>query len=296
MRDANNLVLRKIRSISLFSSILGGISIVSLLSDGFSIGWTSPFLSILKIYLFITDNISRVLVPILEPVFGFIAENIFLGFSYGDRWIDIFFLMFIYLGSRVKAYFAGGKYVRAGVMSLISSLICLICSVLASALPLVNGADVLLPTTIPLIGFLLYDLVYAVVGSTLDRGRKPWLNEFVRHLWFSVPMLVMCFCLVILFTIVFESSQNLTPYQNFIIIFAGYYVFISGYWAFKAFLHSVNRKNLSMGESVSERFWRSSATYVSLNVLLVVVTGLSMLVGNAGLKALGVASTKLLTG
>ncbi len=266
---------------------MGGISLVSLISSGFNIGWVEPLRKIVEQYLIITNTVRYAVEPFIVPAFNAFAEFFFLKITIGPRWPDVFLLMLIYLGSRVKSYFAGGRYVRALAMLMLSIGICIVSSCFSSSVNLSNLQGVLVATSIPLLGFLVYDLVYGCIGATMDRrNQATWFHEFKRHLAFSVPLVIVALLLnlvlAMLFVKVFRNS-----YQAFVMLFAIDYVVISGYWAIMSLHHARQRKNRNLGESTSERFWRSSATNVSLNVALVLFSAIAFMLFNAGLQQAG---------
>lgn len=269
-------------------SLLGGISAVSLVSSGFQVGWVEPMKKILEQYFVITNNIRHITEPYVVPVFQAIAAAFEVQLSLGPNWADILLLMMVYLGSRLKAYAADGKYVRSVFMLLVSIAVCLICASFGASNDLQSWTDAFRSSAVPLLGFLAYDIVYATLGAALDR-RAPvtWWNDFKRHLWFSVPLLAACASLNLLLIIFLVTSLGTSGYQAFILVFLVDYILISAYWLLRSVQSARRSENRDMGESVRERFWRSSATSVALNVAVVVVSAAAFMLSNAGLKAAG---------
>lgn len=266
---------------------MGGLSLISLVNSGFKVGWVEPLRKVVEQYLVLTNTVRHAVEPYLVPAFNALAEALTIKLSFGPRWPDILLLMLIYLGSRVKSYVASGKYVRAAVMLAISIAISIASAFFASAVDLGIPMGVLIATSIPLLGFLAYDVLYAFVGATLDRASQvPWVTELRRHLIFSVPLLLLSLLINMVLAIVFARLLR-TPYQSFVLIFALDYAVISGYWAALSLNHAKQRHNRLLGESISQRFWRSSATNVSLNVALVLISAVSFMLLNAGLQPAG---------
>ena len=287
IREANKRGLKGLKSLGLVTSAMGGLSIVSLLSAGFSIGWAQPLRWVIEQYLVITNTFRHVVEPFIVPIFEILSELINIGISFGPRWPDIFLLMVIYLGSRVKSYLSSGKYLRALAMFAISTVISITSAFFASAVDLTSWQSVAIAAAIPLLGFLAYDALYAFVGASLDRGRNSWLSEFGRHLSFSVPLLALSLLLNVALANLLMSKVGFTPYQAFVLVFTTDYLIISVCWAYQSLRHAQNRKNRTLGETVSERFWRSSATNVSLNISVVLFSAIFFMLGNAGLQAAG---------
>jgi hypothetical protein len=284
LRDAN----AKLRtSLGFVSSLMGGLSLISLLTSGFKVGWVEPLRKVVEQYLVLTNTVRHVVEPYVVPAFNALAEAMNIRLLFGPRWPDVFLLMLIYLGSRVKSYMAGGKYVRAAAMLTISVATCITSAFFASSVDLETPFGVLAATSIPLLGFVAYDAVYACVGASLDHRRQgSWASEFKRHLLFSVPLVLLSLVLNLLLATVFARILR-TPYQAFVLIFAIDYAVISGYWAVLSLKHAKQRQNRLLGESTSQRFWRSSATNVSLNVALVLFSAVLFMLLNAGLQAAG---------
>lgn len=282
------------KRLNVVTSFMGGLSLVSLFNTGFNIGWVQPFRQIVEQYLVITNNVRYAVEPFIVPAFKALSELFAVNITFGANWPDIFLLMIIYLGSRVKSYISGEKYIRAGVMLMLSVGVCVVSSFFASSVNLNMPIDVFNATAIPLLGFLAYDLVYSTIGASLDRGRATWLREFVRHLTFSVPLLLLSLFLNYLLANILMKTLGASPYQAFVIIFAFNYFVISLYWVLQSLHHAEKRENRLIGESVSERFWRSSATNVALNVGLVLASAISFMLGNAGLQSVGVEASQLL--
>lgn len=269
-------------------SIVGGLSVVNLISSGFQLGWTAPFRKILEQYFVITNNLRGVVEPIVVPTFRLLAEAFDLHFSFGPHWTDILLLMMVYLGSRLKAYASDGKRVRAVAMLIISVAISIASSFFGSSMNLFSWTDAFQASAVPLLGFLTYDILYACVGAAFDRrGGVTWLHDFVRHLRFSVPLILICSCVNLLLTSSLVSKFNTTGHQAFIFAFLVNYVLISAYWAFKSLQHARKRENRRLGESVRERYRRSSATTVAVNVAIVVISAALFVLSNAGLKVAG---------
>lgn len=276
------------RNIGLVSSVLGGISVISLIGSGFQVGWAEPLRQILDQYVFITNNIRHIVEPYVVPFLRAIANFLTIDFSLGPNWTDILLLMMIYLGSRLKAYVSDTKYVRATFMLAISVAICLTCSCLGSSTDLKGWQDAFRSSCVPLLGFLVYDLIYACLGAALDRReRVSWWEDFLRHLWFSMPLLVLCAATNLALAIIFVQVLGASGYQAYILVFIVNYVLISVYWGGKALQHARKSENRNLGESIRERYWRSSATSVSLNVAVVVISAAAFMLSNAGLKATG---------
>lgn len=104
LRDTN-LKLKK--NVGYVGSLMGGISLLSLINHGFTIGWVDPLRRILEQYLVLTNTVRYVLEPCVVPAFKFLANVFSIRLVVGPWWPDILVLMLIYLGSRVKAYVAG---------------------------------------------------------------------------------------------------------------------------------------------------------------------------------------------
>lgn len=293
IREANKRGLKGLKTLGFVTSAMGGLSIISLLSAGFSIGWAQPLRLVIEQYLVIANTFRHVIEPCIVPIFEMLSDLISIEITFGPRWPDIFLLMLIYLGSRVKSYFASGKPFRAVTMLLIVGVISIVSAFFASAIELSSWQGVLVATSAPLLGFLAYDAVYAHVGATMDRGRSPWLWEFKRHIAFSVPLLIFAFILNAGFASFLVSEGGFTGYQTFVLIFTVDYLVISLYWAYQSLRHAQKRESRNLGESVKERFWRSSATNVALNVGIVLFSAIFFMLGNAGLQAAGMEASLL---
>jgi hypothetical protein len=87
--------------------------------------------------------------------------------------------------------------------------------------------------------------------------------------------------------VVFTGRLGASGYQAFVLIFFVDYLLIAVYWALRSHEHARRRENRNLGESVADRFWRSSATVVSLNVVIVISSAAGFMLGNAGLRAVG---------
>ena len=208
--------------------------------------------------------------------------------------MDVLLLMMVYLGSRVKSYASDVKYVRMVVMLVLSTAIGISSSFFVAFANLTNWHDAFWSSIIPLLGFLTYDVIYSSVGASLDRrARVTWLDDFIRHLKFSIPLLIVAACVNFILAYMLVLNFQNSAYQAFILIFLIDYVLISTYWALKSVQHASKRENRIIGESVNERFRRSSATNVSLNVAIVVASALVFVIFNGGLKAAGVGFSQL---
>ena len=272
---------------SFVNSILGGLSLVNLISSGFMIGWIEPLRKVVEQYLVITNTVRHAVEPFVVPTFKALAEALNLTVTFGPRWPDIFLLMLIYLGSRVRSYIVSGKYVRATAMLANSLAISITSAFFASSVELETQVHVMLATSIPLLGFMVYDLIYACVGASFDRlGSSSWTAEFRRHLLFSTPLVLLAFALNLALAFAFAGALR-TQYQSFVLIFTIDYALISAYWAFLSLRHARQRQNRMLGESTSERFWRSTATNVSLNVGFVLVSAVSFILLNGGMQPPG---------
>lgn len=282
------------QNIGFVGSALGGISIVSLICSGFNVGWTVPLQKILEYYQTIMANIRAIFEPLFLPVLEQLAKFLNFQFTFGPQWTDIFVLMAIYLGSRVKSYFSVGKYVRAITMLLTAGFIALVSSMLGSTRAINWWSDAFLLSTIPLLGFLVYDLLYAFVGATFDRkARQSWFSEYIRHIGFSLPVLVLCFAFNGLMSYFLISHAGFTGQQTVILTLLTDYCLISLFWAYKSWVFSSNRLNRSPIENTMQRFLRSSATLVSINVAIVILSGLIQLLFNGGLIVFGAATSSM---
>jgi len=83
------------------------------------------------------------------------------------------------------------------------------------------------------------------------------------------------------------SNFNFGLYQTFVLVVAIDYFLISNFWAYKSFQHARNGGDRLIGETISERFWRSSATNVSLNVAIVLYSAIFAILVNAGNQIVG---------
>lgn len=276
------------KNLGIVGSVVASLSIVSLVSSGFNVGWTEPFRKVLEQYFVITNNIKFLIEPHVVPLLQWTANTLGIRLSLGPNWADLLLLMMVYLGSRVKAYASEAKYVRTAFMSLTAFAISIICASFGSTEQLLGWHEAFVATAIPLLGFLIYDFIYACVGATLDRRtRVSWLNDFIRHLRFSVPLLVFCLLVNMALTILLTNRLGATGYQAFVLAFLVNYVLIATYWALRSYQHARSNGNRNLGESIAQRFWRSSATVVSVNVAVVIVSGALFMLGNAGLRAAG---------
>lgn len=261
---------------------------MSLVESGFNVGWTEPFGKVLEQYFVITNNIRSLIEPYVVPHLRMIASVLNVNFSLGPNWTDILLLMMVYLGSRVKAYASDAKYIRTVFMAFVALAISLTSACFGSTTDLRGWQDAFVVSSLPLLGFLFYDVVYASVGAALDRrARESWWSDFIRHLWFSVPLLVLCISANFFLTISFTAILGASSYQTFILVFLIDYMVIALYWALKSFEHARKRENRNLGESARDRFWRSSATIVSLNIAVVIVSAAVFMLGNGGLKGAG---------
>lgn len=265
---------------------LGGLSLLSLIANGFSLGWAIPIYRVIQQYEIVVETIRELSGPLLEPLFDALAGVLHFNFDLASHWPDIVLMMFIYLRARIGSYFGGKKYIRACVMFLVAISICLITSVFASSIPLAGAYQVAVSASILLAGFFAYDVIYAFVGASLDRGNRAWLMELWRHLSFSVPLLVGLLIVTLLLALI-TRGLGFTGYQSFVFIFCAHYCLISIYWAARAFRYAIAQENRRIGESVGERFWRSSATTVSLQVALALVVASVFFLASAGLVAVG---------
>jgi hypothetical protein len=179
-------------------------------------------------------------------------------------------------------------------MLIISVALSLTCACFGTAATISGWADAFLFSAAPLAGFLVYDLIYAALGAALDR-RSPasWPNDFARHLRFSVPLLFLCAVANFALALGLVVSGAATGYQAFILMFLVDYLLIAAYWALRSLQHARMRENRKLGETVSERYKRSSATAVSVNVALVILSAALFMISNAGLKAAGVEFSHL---
>lgn len=167
------------------------------------------------------------------------------------------------------------------------------CAFFASSIDIGKFSGIVIATSIPLLGFALYDVIYACVGAALDRHHSSWFQDFRRHVAFSTPLVVLAFSINVVLALIMTNLLR-TQYQVFVLIFIVDYVVISGYWSVLSLRHAKRRENRRLGESISQRFWRSSATTVSLNVALVVVSAFTCLVFNAGAQKPGPLLPQLL--
>lgn len=287
VRNSNRFALKSLKGLGLVSSVFGGLSILSLVNYGFSIGWTQPFRWMIEKYLELTSSFKYYTEPYILPLFEYLTQNFFVEINYGANWPDIFLLMIIYLGARVKSYFSSGKIVRSISMLVLSIFISVLSAFFASSVNLSTWIDVAISVSIPLLGFLVYDLAYAVIGSSLDRRRRPWFEEFIRHIWFSTPLLLITLLINVFLANRFISSFNFGLHQTFVLVFAIDYFLISTFWAYKSFQHAKYGGDRLMAETISERFWRSSATNVSLNVAIVLSSAIFSILVNAGNQIVG---------
>jgi uncharacterized membrane protein len=266
---------------------LGGLSLISLIDSGFRLGWVDPLRKVVEQYLVLVNTVRHAVEPFVIPAFAALAKALDLDLTFGPRWPDVFVLMLIYLGSRVKSYFAGGRYPRAVAMLAVAIAISIVSAFFASAVDLDAPSGVLVASSVPLLGFLAYDFAYACVGATLDRkGAATWVGEFRRHLLFSAPLVLATLTLNLLLASLFSGFLR-TTYQSFVLIFAIDYAVISGYWAVLSLGYARQRENRRLDESTAQRFWRSSATNVSLNVALVLLSAIAFMLLNAGLQQAG---------
>jgi hypothetical protein len=64
--------------------------------------------------------------------------------------------------------------------------------------------QVFISASLPFIGFLAYDVVYACVGASLDRGAGvSWRKEFLRHMRFSSPLILICLSIGLFLSFIF---------------------------------------------------------------------------------------------
>lgn len=282
------------RNLGFIGSCVGGISAVSLICSGFNVGWATPLKKVLEQYFVITSNLRSLIEPYVVPVFQALADMFTIRFFFGPHWADILLLMMVYLGSRVKSYAAAGKHIRMVLMLLLSLAIALTSSFFGSFGNLSGWQDAFWSSVVPLAGFFVYDVIYSLVGATVDRkNTQTWGSEFVRHLTFSVPLLLIAASANFLLAYSFVLHLGNTPYQAFILLFLVDYVLVSAYWALRSFQHACKREERWMGETIAERFRRSSATNVSLNIAIVIASALAFVLTNAGLKAAGVGFSAL---
>lgn len=212
----------------------------------------------------------------------------------GVHWIDFLLLMMIYLGARCRSYFADEQYVRAAFMMSVAFLISVFFSCLGSAISIGSEKEAFFSSLFPVFGFLLYDVVYAAVGASLDRQTQDtWIADVLRHLAFSVPLILILPLLNYLAIFLLVSRMQVSSYGSLIIAILFDYLLISTFWAYKSRIHANKRENRRLGESVSERFLRSSATNVSLYVSTVILWAVLLFLGNAGLKTAGVTSAPI---
>jgi hypothetical protein len=276
---------RLLRYSGIVGAVISSISAVNLLDAGFRIGWTEPFKLLLDQYVVISSTIRTLLEPSVVRALKLVADSLGIAISLSPHWIDIFLLMMIYLGSRVKAYAQEEKHPRAASMFLVSLIISLACSCFVSSVDLNGWSGVLVVTSSPLVGFLLYDLIYAATGSALDRQtRESWWHGFMRHLEFSVPLLGLCVAANLVLVFVLVDRMLLNAYQAFVLTFFLDYLIISMYWLRRGYSHASRRENRRLGEGVWERFRRSSATAVGAYVALVLLSASIFILGNAALR------------
>jgi hypothetical protein len=284
----DSLARKILKNSGFVGSAMIGVSLVSLIDSGFSIGWAHPIDKILDQYHTIMINAEYILRPSLQLILDAVNRIFRVDLNFSDNWSNVFVLMMIYLTSRIKSYVSQAKYIRSVFMSVISIFICVFCSMDYYKLDLKSYISIWIASCVPLFGFLIYDVLYSMTGSAFDRrGGSSFIDDFLRHIKFSTPLLILCSICGLSISFIFMQYLNIDGDKVYVIIFSVNYFLISAYWFYMSFRHAVKRENRNLGESIGHRMARSSATNVALNVGIVLFSAIVFILGNAGLKVAG---------
>jgi hypothetical protein len=276
------------------SIVLGVVSVVMLTNDAYNIGWVSPLKRMLDYYVWAKSVSIDLLEPLITYGIRWILRWTDFDWRLQAHWSDVFVLLSLYFGARAKAYWSAGLVARAIFRFGLGILIALSFSVASGLFPPVSARSNFVMASTPVLGILMFELIDSGVSATLFRkAGLSWTQDFYRYLKFSVPVLLIGIDLVAA-TCYFAQDTWMARSSalglSALLLFA---VLLTIYWAVRGFAHAAIPKNRDSGESILERFSRSSNTQIAIAMALTLGGAVLWIAMNAGLALVGMEQTAL---
>lgn len=284
--------------------ILATISVVKLIHSGFQIGLGPTLLLVLDHY----NKLMSLLFGWLEPYLNWVLDKlggfIALELDLQAHWREIFIVMMVYFGARLRAMASAGNQVSTSfVISLLAVglVVALGSSIAAGAIPLSGSRELslsMLMAACPLMGAFLFDLSENALTSTLRRDvmaklmRRPTVTR-AGVFWFLVKKVLFRFgiaALVLLSVLALGSwpasaamveaiaSPGLAALGMLILLTAGYWL-------------NEGRRTVPIriepGERWRHAFFRLGSTRVGMEIVTIIGFVVGTLLINAGLDPFG---------
>ncbi|MEQ1726102.1 MAG: hypothetical protein ABL882_09280 [Sphingopyxis sp.] len=261
------------------------LSLAWLIGEAINFGWTAPITHIFEAY----NILKYAILGPLEPYIEGIAREIFYWLPDDWRmqrhWNDIFVLMSLYFSARARSYLRAGLKRRALFRYFFGIPLSLMTSIIAGLVLAFSASTNAVLAAVPILGILVFELADSAVSATVARkAGLTWRQDWIRYLNFSLPILAIGLCGIIVSAYFFQDSRLAATNRLGLIFLLVFTLSLTIYWAFRAFLFALPSENRQVGESVWGRFCRSSNTDIALSMGATIGLAMIILLGSAGFE------------
>lgn len=264
--------------------ILGSLSLVLLINHAIKVSWVDSLQRVLDYYNNLKKAILWPLESLLHDFLGYISKFFQFQITLLPQWSDVFVLLFLYFGARVRAYWDAGFRKRALFRFFWGLVIAISTAVIGGILPLTGLVSSAALTVVTLLGITIFEIGDCACSATFSRkAGLTWREDFKRYAAFGFPPIIIGVAVllsgVLVTGIYFPNQRHLL---GVILLFILIVIF-AFYWLLRGWQFAGDSSLREIGESQWDKFKRSSNTRIGTVMLGTIAGTLIFLLLNAGL-------------
>ena len=248
-----------------FFNILGALSVLLLFDRATNFGWVSVIDVILSYYEFIKNFILSPIKPVALAIIKALSGFFQFELNLLDHWSDVFVLVTLYLGARMRSYWNSGMKRRAIFRAIWGAIVGLLTGIGAGIIQPFSVVENLEIVAIVVAGLAVFDIIDAGWAATFHRkAGLSWWQDWVRYAKFSMPSILLGIVFVILVYFTYPRWAASWIEVPGIVAVLVYSILLALYWLYRGFKSAQSWEKKGTGY---EKFIASSNSQIGILML-----------------------------